>query len=54
MKGRRYYTVLVERDHIPPDANIRGLAVDAGGNVRVDVCQGCKAGMGLSGDQTMD
>lgn len=52
-KGERYFTVLVARDLVPVNADIprSGLAVDALGNVRVDMCQQCKAGMGLSGQE---
>ena len=52
-KGERYYAVLVQRDEVPPNADIprSGLAVDALGNVGVDLCQPCKTGMGLSGEE---
>jgi len=52
-KGERYFTILVERDAVPENADIphSGLAVDALGNVRVDMCQQCRNGMGLSGDE---
>ena len=55
-KGDRYFTVLVPRDSVPPNADIprSGLAVDALGNVRVDMCEQCKTGMGLSGEEVWD
>ena len=54
--GEPYFARLVERDHVPRDADIprTGLAVDALGNVRVDVCHHCQTGMNLSGDVTVD
>ena len=54
--GERYFTVLVPRDHVPPEADIprSGLAVDALGNVRADMCRECRNGMGLGGDETVD
>ena len=41
------------RDAVPPNANIPGigLAVNALGNVRVDVCRQCRNGMELSGEE---
>ena len=55
-RGERYFTVLVQRDAVPPNADIphSGLAVDALGNVRVDMCENCKTGMGLSGEEVTD
>lgn len=51
--GERYFVRAVERDQIPPNADIprSGLAVDALGNVRVDVCRECRTGMHLSGGE---
>ena len=55
-KGQRYFTVLVERDTVPPNADIprSGLAVDALGNVRVDMCVRCRNAMGLQGEEVED
>lgn len=55
-KGRHYFAVRVPRDHVPPNADISrsGLAVDALGNVRVDVCHHCKTGMSLSAGERVD
>ena len=55
-RGHRYFSVLVPRDLVPPNADIprSGLAVDALGNVHVDMCQPCKTGMGLSGEEVVD
>ena len=52
-KGERYFTVLVPRDFVPPGADIphSGLAVDALGNVRVDMCETCKTAMRLRGEE---
>ena len=54
--GERYYAVLVHREEVPPNADIprSGLAVDALGNVRVDMCVQCRNGMGLGGDELAD
>ena len=53
--GERYFMVLVPRDEVPSEADIprSGLAVDALGNVRVDMCSQCRNGMGLSGGEEM-
>jgi hypothetical protein len=55
-KGEHYFTVLVPRDFVPPNADIprSGLAVDALGNVRVDICPDCRAAMGLSGQEVVN
>ena len=55
MRGHRYYAVLVPRDFVPPNADIphSGLAVDALGNVRVDLRRPCQTGMSLSGEEMM-
>jgi len=49
-KGKRYFVVRVPRDHVPSEVDIRGLSVDAEGNVRIDLCGLCRNGMGLSGE----
>ena len=51
-KGARYGSTLIERDYIPPGANIAGtgLTVDGMGNVRLDICSECRVGMTLSGE----
>jgi len=55
-KGERYIASLIERDSIPPNADIprSGLAVDALGNVHVDICLACHTGMSLSGEELVN
>src|SRR5579871_361271 len=52
-KGERHFTVLVPRDSVPENADIprSGLAVDAAGNVVVDMCPQCRTAMSLSGGE---
>lgn len=55
-KEERYFTVLVARDFVPENADISrsGLAVDALGNVWVDVCQQCRTGSLSRGEEITD
>jgi len=54
--GERYFIVVVPREHVPSEADSprNGLAVDALGNVRADMCRECRNGMGLTGDGRVD
>ena len=55
-KGERYVAALIERDHVPPNADIRqgGLTVDGMGNVRIDICLDCRQRMNLSGEEVVN
>ena len=52
-KGNRYVAALIERDHIPPNANVpkSGLTVDGMGNIRLDICLVCHTATSLSGEE---
>ena len=52
-KGNRYVAALIEREHIPPTANIAksGLTVDGMGNIRLDICLVCGIATSLSGEE---
>ena len=55
-KGARYLAAVIERDHVPPNANIAdtGFTVDALGNVRLDICWDCRTGMSLTGEEMVN
>ena len=52
-RGSHYVAALIERDHIPSDANIpkSGLTVDGMGNIRLDICLTCHTTTSLSGEE---
>ena len=54
-KGARYTTVLIEREMIPAALNVAstGLAADALGNLRIDICVDCREHVGLRGEEVI-
>ena len=51
--GERYIAAQIDRDLVPPNANIAGigLTVDEMGNVHIHLCMNCRIGKSLVGEE---